>query len=344
MAINFAEVFLRESGASQDRAQSMAEMQLRAKQFEQNYSLALARQKVAERAQTLAEEGQKFTQTRLENADTLSAEDRKYYLENIQPLELEEAQNKLQQTKYATELTKAQLDDVNAVMPDDLAEELGMQKGTKWSDAERILQGRDAIYQQKLRRLEESARAKLYQTRQALLEKPIEATEVGEFKTPDEDMGVLGGIGTRIGGLFDFLGTSFKSGAAQKGLEAVFGTGMAGINASGVPIGYSPDVKINPQDFDEALRRKKFRETQRDQDITKQGLERLLEKSRPDLLDPLEKDLYNAAITSGYFNTSTDALNTQATFDLLPQGVSFPSADISTYLESLLPPAFIEEE
>ena len=56
MAINFAETFLRESGASQDRAQSMAEMQLRANQFAQNLALQEAELEISKRAQTLAEE------------------------------------------------------------------------------------------------------------------------------------------------------------------------------------------------------------------------------------------------------------------------------------------------
>ena len=55
--------------------------------------------------------------------------------------------NTVQQKKYQTELMKVQVDDVNAVMPDDLAQELNMQKGTKWSDAEKILMGRQAIYE-----------------------------------------------------------------------------------------------------------------------------------------------------------------------------------------------------
>lgn len=319
MAFNFAETFLRESGATQDRAQSMAEMQLRAKQFEQNYSLALARQKVAERQQDMLEEGQEFEQK-------MTTEDRKYYQETIRPLELEQLENTVQQNKYQTELMKAQVDDANAVLPDELALELGMQKGTKWSDAEKILMGRQAVYEQKVRTTAESARARLYGARQALLEKPIEATEVGEFRTADEEMGMLGGIGTRIGGFFDFLGTALESGAL------------------GAPRGYTSGVKIDPQAFNEFKERKEFREIQRDQDITKQGLERILEQSRPDLLSPLEKDLYNAAITSGYFNTSNDVLNTQATFDLLPQGVSFPSADMNSYMQSFFPAESTEEE
>ena len=56
MAINFAEVFLRESGAEQDRAQSMAEMQLRANQFAQNLALQEAQLEINKRAQTLAEQ------------------------------------------------------------------------------------------------------------------------------------------------------------------------------------------------------------------------------------------------------------------------------------------------
>ena len=154
MAFNFAETFLRESGTTQDRAQSMAEMQLRAKQFEQNYSLALARQKVAERAQILAEEGQEFTQTRLENLDDLSLEDRKYYQETIRPLELEQLQNTVNQNKYQTELLKAQVEDANAVMPDDIAEQLNMQKGTKWSEANRVLMGRQAVTSAKMQKID----------------------------------------------------------------------------------------------------------------------------------------------------------------------------------------------
>jgi hypothetical protein len=319
MAFNFAETFLRESGATQDRAQSMAEMQLRAKQFEQNYSLALARQKVAERQQVMLEEAQDFEQT-------MTTEDRKYYQENIRPLELEEAENTVQQKKYQTELMKVQVDDVNAVMPDDLAQELNMQKGTKWSDAEKILMGRQAIYEQKIRTRAESARASFYGARRASLEKPIETTEVGEFKPADEELGMLGGIGTRIGGFFDFLGTALESGAL------------------GAPRGYTTGVKIDPQAFDEFRERKEIREIQRDQDITKEGLERILGKSRPDLLSPIDRNLYNAAVTSGYFTTPASVLNTQATFDLLPQGVSFPSADMNAYIQSLLPAGSIEEE
>ena len=56
MAINFAEVFLRESGAEQDRAKSMAEMQLRANQFAQNLALQEAQLEINKRAQTLAEQ------------------------------------------------------------------------------------------------------------------------------------------------------------------------------------------------------------------------------------------------------------------------------------------------
>lgn len=59
MAFNFGEVFLRETGAAQDRAQSMAEMQLRAKQFADNLAIQEANLALSKRAQTLAEETQK---------------------------------------------------------------------------------------------------------------------------------------------------------------------------------------------------------------------------------------------------------------------------------------------
>lgn len=338
MAINFAETFLRESGATQDRAQSMAEMQLRAKQFEQNYSLALARQKVAERAQTLAEEAQDFEQTRIKNLDDLSLEDRKYYLENIQPLELEEAQNRVQQTKYTTELMKAQVDDANAVMPDDLAQELNMQKGTKWSDAEKILMGRQAIYEQRVRTRAESARANLYGARTALLERPIEEEEAFDFATEDEQIGFFGKLGRGIGSSFlDFItGTPGAEGYSQAQIELMGGFGAT-------------DTGVGPLVRDEETRQKLINLSnklarERELGLTTEGQERIIGQSRPDLLDPISRNLYNAAITSGYFTTPANVLNTQATFDLLPQGVSFPSADMNSYLQSLLPAGPIEEE
>jgi hypothetical protein len=55
MAFNFAETFLRESGAAQDRSRSMAEMQLRAKQFADEMVLKEADLAVRKEAQRLAE-------------------------------------------------------------------------------------------------------------------------------------------------------------------------------------------------------------------------------------------------------------------------------------------------
>lgn len=59
MAFNFAETFLRESGAAQDRSRSMAEMQLRAKQFADEMVLKEADLAVREKAQQLAEDVEK---------------------------------------------------------------------------------------------------------------------------------------------------------------------------------------------------------------------------------------------------------------------------------------------
>jgi len=60
MAFNFGEVFLRESGATQDRAQSMTEMQLRAKQFADDLAYREAQLQFSKEVQSFNEEEARF--------------------------------------------------------------------------------------------------------------------------------------------------------------------------------------------------------------------------------------------------------------------------------------------
>ena len=60
MALNFGEVFLRESGAAQDRAQSMTEMQLRAKQFADDLAYREAQLQFSKEVQSFNEEEARF--------------------------------------------------------------------------------------------------------------------------------------------------------------------------------------------------------------------------------------------------------------------------------------------
>jgi len=229
MALNFGEVFLRESGAAQDRAQSMAEMQLRAKQFADNMAMQEANLAIAKRAQTLAEESQEFTQERLEKLDNLSEEDRKYYQEFVRPLELEKLENDVQQAKYQSEFTKIQIEDANAVMPDNLAEQLGMQKGTKWTDAEKILMGRQAVMSAKMQQNmldATNAQKQLYSSLQAYQAREIQPKEFN-LRTlqlqREADLGVTSEAMLRLGGenrisLLDPLQRSIYQSANALGL------------------------------------------------------------------------------------------------------------------------------
>lgn len=76
MAINFGEVFLRESGAAQDRAQSMAELQLRAKQFADNLAIQEANLEISRAAQKLAED--KYESDKIARANELSETARQF--------------------------------------------------------------------------------------------------------------------------------------------------------------------------------------------------------------------------------------------------------------------------
>ena len=320
MALNFGEVFLRESGAAQDRAQSMAEMQLRAKQFADNMAMQEANLAIAKRAQTLAEESQEFTQERLEKLDNLSEEDRKYYQEFVRPLELEKLENDVQQAKYQSEFTKIQIEDANAVMPDNLAEQLGMQKGTKWTDAEKILMGRQAVMSAKMQQNmldATTAQKQLYSSLQAYQAREIQPKEFKNVATPEETIGGIGRLGRRIvAGDIPFTDTSFRD---------LFQT--AGLGRALEYLGGPDEEEFNLRTL----------QLQREADlgVTSEAMLRLGGENRISLLDPLQRSIYQSANALGLLNTNPELLNQQATNTLFSRGAMYPGADPSVILNEI---------
>lgn len=320
MAFNFGEVFLRESGAAQDRAQSMAEMQLRAKQFADNMAIQEANLAISKSAQKLAEEAQTFSQKRLTKLDEISEEDREYYLENVRPLELQQLENNLQQAEYQAELTRLQIDDANAVMPDDLAEQLGMQKGTKWTDAEKVLMGRQAVMSAKIQQnmLDASNTQKqLYSSLQAYQAREIQPEEFRDVATPEETIGFFGRTGRRIvAGDIPFTDTSFRD------LFQAAGLGR-GLEYFGGP------------DEEEFNLRTLQLQQEADLGVTSEAMLRLGGENRVSLLDPLQRNIYQSANALGLLNINPELLNQQATNTLFPMGAMYPGADPSVILNQI---------
>lgn len=312
MAINFAEVFLRESGAEQDRAQSMAEMQLRAKQFEQNYAIALARQKVAERQQEMAEAGQTFTQDRLTRLDNIAEEDRQYYIDNVRPLELKQLENNLQQSIYTTAIQKAQVEDLNSTIPDDIAEQLNLDKETSWREAERIILGRKAINELMIQQEmvdASDARKQLYSSLRAYQEREIKPEEFRDFATEDEKVGGFERFAKRLVTTdIPFTDTNLRDlvqiSGLGRGLEFFTGIDENEYNFRTLQMGAEADLGVSAE-----------------------GMLRLGGENRASLLDPLNRDILNAANLVGSFNTNPMMLNQQATGQLFDLGVNYPGAD-----------------
>jgi hypothetical protein len=333
MAFNFAETFLRESGAAQDRAQSMAEMQLRAKQFADEMILRETDLAIRKEAHEFNKADQLFRQ---------ATEAEKLEIER----DVAEKANELREIQM--EISRLELADLkkgDEFVTDEEAERYNVPKGTKRKDIASSLELRGIALQNELYESEVQNKLKekvalqdFYNAKQALLEKPIEEQEAFDFSKEDEQIGFFGKIGRGIGsGFLDFItGTPGLEGYSQAEIELMGGFGVV-------------DTGVGPLVRDEEARQRLINLSnklarERELGLTTKGQERIIGKSRSDLLNPLYKDLYNAAVTSGYFNISADALNTQATFDLLPQGVSFPSADINSYLQSLRPAGPTEEE
>lgn len=137
MALNFAETFLRESGAAQDRSRSMAEMQLRARQFERQMAeqakqTAIAKMR-AETAQDLADaqiEAMKTETELAESADERAAE--------LFKLQAKAEDLKLSNEQFRQKILQGEYDDQNAVLSDEDAALYGVPKGTKVKDVETI--------------------------------------------------------------------------------------------------------------------------------------------------------------------------------------------------------------
>lgn len=183
MAFNFAETFLRESGAAQDRSRSMAEMQLRAKQFADEMVLKEADLAIRKRAQEFNEADQLFRQA-------IGAE--KLEIER----DVAEKANELREIQM--EISRLELGDLkkgDEFVTDEEAERYNVPKGTKRKDIASSLKLRKTALQNELfeSELEERTTEKeltkeiataqqVYATRpKKSLEEAVESVKSGRF-------------------------------------------------------------------------------------------------------------------------------------------------------------------
>lgn len=191
MVFNFAETFLRESGAAQDRSRSMAEMQLRAKQFADEMILKEADLAVRKRAQEFNEADQLFRQA----TEAEKLEIQRNVAEKTN--ELREIQMEI------SELELADLKKGNEFVTDEEAERYNVPKGTKRKDIASSLELRkialqnelyESEVQDKLKEKELTRKAataqQVYATRpQKSLEEAAESVKSGRFSALDTKSG-----------------------------------------------------------------------------------------------------------------------------------------------------------
>ena len=139
MALNFAETFLQQSGAAQDRSRSMAEMQLKARQFERQMAEQAKQTAIAKmRAETAEDVAQAQIEAMAKETELSQNADKR-------AAELFELQSKaerlnLSNQEFKQKLLEGEFKDQNAVLSDEDAALYGVPKGTKVKDVGRIQQ------------------------------------------------------------------------------------------------------------------------------------------------------------------------------------------------------------
>lgn len=131
MAINFGEVFLREMGSAQDRSQNMAEMQLRAQQFERQLADQEARTAIAK---------SEFDLTMQQYQDLLTEKSElSDYLDEVRNLELRSLKAKAELEEFNLKTTREGIDRLNTVVPEDYATLYNLPSDMTYDEAESYL-------------------------------------------------------------------------------------------------------------------------------------------------------------------------------------------------------------
>jgi len=191
---------------------------------------------------------------------------------------------------------------------------------TKWTDAKKILMGREAVMSAKMQQNmldATNAQKQLYSSLQAYQAREIQPEEFRDVATPEETIGFLGRTGRRIvAGDIPFTDTSFRD---------LFQT--AGLGRALEYFGGASEEEFNLRTL----------QLQREADlgVTSEAMLRLGGESRVSLLNPLQRSIYESANLLGLLNTTPGFLNQQATNTLLPTGAMYPGADPSSILNEI---------
>ena len=139
MAINFAEVFLRESGAAQDRASNMVQLQLQANKFAADQAIAQANA-LANKAN--ADSLAALREFQIETGKEEQAQRRKLYEneEKISDLELSISQAEAKQVNQNLTTLQEQEEYLDSPIPEEVANQYGLPLTTTNKEFARYMQ------------------------------------------------------------------------------------------------------------------------------------------------------------------------------------------------------------
>jgi hypothetical protein len=314
MALNFAETFLRESGAAQDRSRSMAEMQLRARQFERQMAEQAKQTAIAKmRAQTAEDLAQaQIDAMEVETDLAKSADERAKKLFELQS----ETENlKLSNEEFREKMLKGEYKDQNAVLSDEDAALYGVPKGTKVKDVRAIQENiinslqikANELANERAEQVQDITQA-IGQLGQSMQNQPIMDPEtIGQYAPPEEQVGLIGNALSQARGFADYLGTYFPI------------TNLGGF--------------ISTEGQEAYRQRKDIRQGARAAGTTEKFYEQNIGKTPTDFMSPAEQDLYYNLFMLNQLTNPLQVFRQQGTANLLQSsGIAPFGTDMSPFI------------